>query len=1226
VSDFYISYNYNDQEWAEWVAWQLKKNGYMVNLHAWDVGLEEDYIQKANKNIDEADRFIALLSPYYLNSPTAKSELERAYKKYSTKFERKLLPVRVRECHLEEPLKSIVYIDLVGLDEGTARAVLLYGVKDERYKPDTAPSFPEINQHSKDENPVFPGKDAYNNIKSVDDTLNAAMQIPDEDAPARAKALADLMPYLPENLRGGILDNALHDLWYIWDSGTEYPEERINILINLAPYIPEPRRSKELNRALNDDWVNLITSDIAREQFRNKIKSLLDSANNVPEGSINKLNSLNDLRRLIEDKNSLDRLPDKEDIWNTLLKLTGDNDKNVKSEAAKLLGTTFRYIIDKDQAWNDLHQLAETNDNQVRHGIAQALGRAFPDILDKDQAWSDLHRLAVDNYDLVRRASAWAIGTVFPQIPDKEQAWGDLHHLANDGNSGVRWATARALGDAFPYIPDKEQAWRDLIRLTNDNYEEVRQTAAESLGSAYTHIPDKKQAWDELHHLTEDKDDGIRCGIAMSFGIAYPHILEEKQAWNDLHRLSKDNAVSVRIWAAKSIGTAFSYISDRQQACNDLLRLKEDDDNRVRWRASEALRLAYPYIPEEEQAKINLERLAGDNDKNLSPAADALDSVGDQIGSPSTIGTQMRARSDLRSSDDLLGFEDYANAFADLIESPYTDAPLTIGIYGSWGMGKSSLLGQIDGKLKERHKERQLRDITTADQPIPKVHVINFNAWEYSATEVVWPGLVRKIIEQMEPKNLSKYDPRYLLSKFMHNRNQRSRKIFGKIVFATIFVFIISLIALIWSNYSTADFWNVLQSGAKDGSQDSQRGLWAFIILLSTSGLLGIILVILQIMDYLRPLSQWTTKLFEECDYGKQIGFMEEIREDLKFLESRLDTKKDRILVVIDDLDRCEPNKTVEVLQAINLLLNFKSFIVCLGIDARIVTRAVEMHYKNLLGPSGASGYEYLEKIVQIPFRIPEPNQNEVTRFIAESLGNPKPKEEVQKIETIAYEEAGVQVDRKNETVGRITERQEMDNAILPEEKKTKLPFDEEDQSSIHIPFTYLELDAFKSLAGFLRPNPRHMKRLINVYSFARTLARYKRQRIILDNPKIMVFWLVICGQWPYTMHAMLRHLDKISNEEIDSVPDKNPLIYLLEEAKKKPQFSIDTQAKLDYDLDKFDQLLHENETLLGWSQLRELRQYTINFNPAIEAELKFEVETNVEEDESRSTEPACNS
>ena len=114
------------------------------------------------------------------------------------------------------------------------------------------------------------------------------------------------------------------------------------------------------------------------------------------------------------------------------------------------------------------------------------------------------------------------------------------------------------------------------------------------------------------------------------------------------------------------------------------------------------------------------------------------------------------------------------------------------------------------------------------------------------------------------------------------------------------------------------------------------------------------------------------TTLAEDNGYGKHIGYMSEIHEDLKKLEEQLRENNGRFLVVIDDLDRCEPEKAVEVLQAINLLHNFPSFVVCLGIDARIITAAVDKHYEGLLGEVGASGYEYLEKIVQIPFRIPK--------------------------------------------------------------------------------------------------------------------------------------------------------------------------------------------------------------------------------------------------------------
>ena len=128
--------------------------------------------------------------------------------------------------------------------------------------------------------------------------------------------------------------------------------------------------------------------------------------------------------------------------------------------------------------------------------------------------------------------------------------------------------------------------------------------------------------------------------------------------------------------------------------------------------------------------------------------------------------------------------------------------------------------------------------------------------------------------------------------------------------------------------------------------------------------------------------------LVEREDYGEELPYMREIRADLRFLANQMrhDGRRPRILVTIDDLDRCEPEKAVEVLQAVNQLLDFDVFVVCLGIDARIITAAVEAHYKQLLGEAGASGYEYLDKIVQIPFRIPEPTLAEIEFFLSAQM------------------------------------------------------------------------------------------------------------------------------------------------------------------------------------------------------------------------------------------------
>jgi hypothetical protein len=89
-----------------------------------------------------------------------------------------------------------------------------------------------------------------------------------------------------------------------------------------------------------------------------------------------------------------------------------------------------------------------------------------------------------------------------------------------------------------------------------------------------------------------------------------------------------------------------------------------------------------------------------------------------------------------------------------------------------------------------------------------------------------------------------------------------------------------------------------------------------------------------------------------------------------------------RIVLYIDDLDRCPPNRVVDVLQAIHLMLAFPLFVVVVGVDARWITRSLEARYRALLHADDGSGSDtqfeelfgkattddYLEKIFQIPY------------------------------------------------------------------------------------------------------------------------------------------------------------------------------------------------------------------------------------------------------------------
>jgi serine/threonine protein kinase len=155
--DFFISYNGADQRWAEWIAWQLEEAGYSIILQAWDFLPGSNFILQMDRALALAPRMIAVLSPQYLGALYTQPEWAAAFRRDPKGEQSLLIPVRVQDCEVTGLLGPIVYVDLVGRDEATARQRLLAAVRHERAKPAQAPAFPQAIEHTISRQLNFPG-------------------------------------------------------------------------------------------------------------------------------------------------------------------------------------------------------------------------------------------------------------------------------------------------------------------------------------------------------------------------------------------------------------------------------------------------------------------------------------------------------------------------------------------------------------------------------------------------------------------------------------------------------------------------------------------------------------------------------------------------------------------------------------------------------------------------------------------------------------------------------------------------------------------------------------------------------------------------------------------------------------------------------------------------------------------------------------------------------------
>lgn len=129
-------------------------------------------------------------------------------------------------------------------------------------------------------------------------------------------------------------------------------------------------------------------------------------------------------------------------------------------------------------------------------------------------------------------------------------------------------------------------------------------------------------------------------------------------------------------------------------------------------------------------------------------------------------------------------------------------------------------------------------------------------------------------------------------------------------------------------------------------------------------------------------------------DYARNLGLISTIRKDFEKLIDLMDKWRarhdknekapapiERIVLYIDDLDRCSPRQVVDVLQAVHLLLALELFVVVVGVDPRWLVRSLQQQYPKLLDAPrddaetgdgwDASPEDYLEKIFGIPFILP---------------------------------------------------------------------------------------------------------------------------------------------------------------------------------------------------------------------------------------------------------------
>jgi KAP family P-loop domain len=311
--------------------------------------------------------------------------------------------------------------------------------------------------------------------------------------------------------------------------------------------------------------------------------------------------------------------------------------------------------------------------------------------------------------------------------------------------------------------------------------------------------------------------------------------------------------------------------------------------------------------------------------------------------------------------------------------------------------------------------------------------------------------------------------------------------------------------------------------------------------------------------------------------YRQHLGLVHAIRADMERLGTLLKSLPEkgglenleppiqRIVLYIDDLDRCPPDIVVQVLEAVHLLLAFPLFVVVVGVDIRWVSQALGIKYPEQLGASTsiASPIDYLEKVFQIPFWLPPMDSNGARRLLEAAIGTDG-------LDVTTAQASGVWTGRGiaepgqrrlrgggGDTVesGRFEPAMRDQIAMVPDALPSEGGGDppiEPESLADALSLTYWERTLLLEMAAAIGISPRRVKRFANLYRILKaSLSAGDRRRFASpDGPgqyPVPLMLLASATGAPDATAALITALDRIGDSGVGPQQQSPTLVTLLD-------------------------------------------------------------------------------
>lgn len=284
---------------------------------------------------------------------------------------------------------------------------------------------------------------------------------------------------------------------------------------------------------------------------------------------------------------------------------------------------------------------------------------------------------------------------------------------------------------------------------------------------------------------------------------------------------------------------------------------------------------------------------------------------------------------DKESQIDLLAYNPFAELITNITANERLN-PLTIGLFGRWGAGKSTLLKLVEKNIEER------------DETKKKFVCISLNSWVFEGYDDAKSAIMESLL-----RTLMDNQPAF------EGLEDEIKSLIGRINFMKLGATAIKHgMPLVMNaiNPATATL-TMAQYFSK------------------TKG-----------KEILNDIKQaWSEKEVEE-DKDTTVENIRLFRKEFGDLINK--SKIDNLIVMIDDLDRCTPERVIETLEAVKLFLSVPKTTFIIAVDNQVMKYSIENKYPKITEDSEDFSDSYIEKIIQLPISIPELSETDIKNYL----------------------------------------------------------------------------------------------------------------------------------------------------------------------------------------------------------------------------------------------------